>query len=788
MMKKYLFNLMIVLAFGLTIVGCSGDDNLTEVDYKRNAESIFGVNIAPNQDWQMAKTAVANITVNKTLGETYTVTVYSNNPLVDSVAYVLTRGTVENGETFTASFDYASALSSLYVGVTDKYGFSTYKIVPVENGMLTATFGESTAASHRSQSAPTVPGIEVPYDEAWVAAYCETATEPNSTNIADNYNNCYYERKQGTYVEPYVTYYAEFESKYPQANYGWDWSKAVAAAQADGWEHFDDLFNYVQDANWVLNFKITGTQKKYNGVISVLATEGYTDGVANGNQRTVVVTGTWHITDDQKVGSLGRVIVANGGKIDIANNKKLELVNEARLIVLPGGEITGGNIVVANGNASGMESYNGGTINVNKFNNNFGKFYNYGTFKTDIYGAGSQESNFYNHGKAIIGTTKENKTYISSNARFFNACQLRCKGDLNARNIEMGESSYMQVDGELMMSVSQDGTSDASYVGLASGALVKCTTLKNNGTSWTGPTGNDYAVVSIGKITYLNWAQDTHPLTYGYFENNIYVEIKDDTNFPEGNGWESWNAAYKFWKIVANGLGGETTPRGNGGVTKVESDSSGVEVIPADEDFTLGVRGCTPGYKGKGNGGNERSQVYTYAFEDTFMGDYDMNDVVIQVWNDETNSSKLKVKLCCTGASFNLYVYLRIGDTDVALFGGREVHAVLAGTAGKFINTGTGEKFENKDAAITTIDKPAGFSFNTADFWIKSPQGNIHWLSTREESAIGNAPYGVMIPTEWAWPKEWTPVNQAYEQFAAFAAGNSEGDLWYMTPSEGKTY
>ena len=118
-----------------------------------------------------------------------------------------------------------------------------------------------------------------------------------------------------------------------------------------------------------------------------------------------------------------------------------------------------------------------------------------------------------------------------------------------------------------------DGTGDATYVGLASGALVKCGTLYNNGTSWTGPTSGYAALEITDKITYLNWEQDA-PWTGGYFENNIYVKSATWDNVTDGNGYHQTDASdtynhsisiaeYKFFNIIANCTG-------RTGVTKVD--------------------------------------------------------------------------------------------------------------------------------------------------------------------------------------------------------------------------
>ena len=68
---------------------------------------------------------------------------------------------------------------------------------------------------------------------------------------------------------------------------------------------------------------------------------------------------------------------------------------------------------------------------------------------------------------------------------------------MRIRNYEGIQGSALICDGELMLSGSEDGTTDASYVGLQAGALVKCGTPYNNGTSWGGATHSGYAVLDI---------------------------------------------------------------------------------------------------------------------------------------------------------------------------------------------------------------------------------------------------------------------------------------------------
>ena len=552
---------------------------------------------------------------------------------------------------------------------------------------------------------PSCPGIDKPYDEAWVANYCKTAKEPNSTNVAYNHDNGYYQGgtvtiskepvmpafTESTYLSQTVKYNLPDDDPdkvwyktnletllndywaYPQSATSYynnqdaqnyinsrnahidlflnivkvltegnrlDW--ITITQQPTKGEYTTTGGTWVADENFVTNFKITGT---WNGGISVAGSEGYLpDHVTRSNaERTIVVTGTWNITEDQRIGEFGKIIIANGGTVNVAEGKTLNMVNQARLVVLPGGKLTGaGKVEVNNGNAEGLENYNGGIIDVATFNNNFGKFYNYGEFLVSEYHGGAAESNFYNHNLAAIDHFAG--TGSTANARVFNKCQFYVKNNARIRNYEGVSGSALIVDGQLMFSSSEDGTGGPTTVGLAAGALVKCNTLYNNGTSWVGPNGGGYAALEItDKIEYLNWEQDA-PENGGFFANNIFVKAGTWTNVPDGNGYhqtdpsDEYNhslsiAEYKFKNIVANCAG-------NGNVTIVEDGN--YEEILADDSFSLGKKGCTPGFKRlRDESGTEEKEeerlmeqgrVFCEDLGQVSNRDLDYNDVVFDAW------------------------------------------------------------------------------------------------------------------------------------------------------------
>ena len=560
-------------------------------------------------------------------------------------------------------------------------------------------FGSATTrgwAFTRSMSNPTVATISQPYDEAWVANYLETAKEPTSTNVEDDYDNSYYQGGSITVTtevvlpsfnwgpkpnnaaynggsqctdaekEFYTNYWTPLLNEYNNASLEYSPAdrkiithnakidkfynlyNAVVGAGFSVSDWFTDLTmptkgaytvtdgSWVSDETYVLNFKITGT---WEGNIRV----------AGNGERTIVIGngGIWYINDkDQTIGGDAKVIIASGGTLHITSGNTLNLVNQARLVVLPGGSIEGdGNIAVTNGNATGYENYNGGTISIGgTFNNNFGKFFNYGTFDVANYasggsGEGERTNGFYNHGVAVIGNANAD---ICRNARIYNACQFYVKGDMQAYILEETQGASFLVDGELRFNGGNDGTNDPTYVALGAGALVKCGTLWNQGATWYGPTTGGYAVLSTGQVVYLNWDATTGA---GYFHNNLYIELKDGgTNDPEGNGNHENNneaeypyrANYKVFELLAVG-----------NVTKItETNNASDNLIPASENFVKGVSGCTPGYNGvpetEPGGGDDETTVRVVLKEcgrifcedlgNVTNKDMDYNDVVFDAW------------------------------------------------------------------------------------------------------------------------------------------------------------
>lgn len=645
-------------------------------------------------------------------------------------------------------------------------------------------FGSDKAAT-RSVNNPECPDITQPYDEAWVTSYLATAKEPNAENTTDNYDNTTYAiNYDGEGGANSIDWNNSDQVREREYFFKLSWEEQISWALANK----PNWLTYNQDETYVTNFKITGT---YNGYINVAASEGIQ---YPGSERTIVVTGTWNMTEDQRIGSYGKIIIANGGTLNVAENKFLNMVNEARLVVLPGGRLTGeGKVEINNGTAEGLEAYNGGTIDVAKFNNNFGKFYNYGKFLVNEYDAGATESNFYNHGLVNIDHTGN-----TPNARIFNNCQFYVQHDARLRNYEGVNGSALIVGGQLMPFGSADGTTIPSFVSLAAGALVKCGSLYN-GSSWVGPTDGGYAALEIvNQIDYMTWVQDS-PQTAGYFANNIYVKCGTWENDPTGQGkhydgpisteWDQINydesrAEYKFWSVAANCTG-------NGNVTKVvESDNV---VWPADDDFILGEDGCTPGFTGDVPPEDppiivdDADEIVVLAEDltiDDVKPDFDFNDVVFKVtqYKSGAKSGQVWVTLLAAGGTLPLTV------------DGHEVHE-------EFANANP-----DKTILVTTMintAKNGHTAYKTASFQVTNPRGsniqeianNIPVVVTKFGEQIllvaptGGVPSKIAVKTDFltdpkmGWCDERKDIDEKYNVqgtplFKSYVRGELD-DNWY---------
>lgn len=171
-------------------------------------------------------------------------------------------------------------------------------------------------------------------------------------------------------------------------------------------------------------------------------------------------------------------------------------------------------------------------------------------------------------------------------------------------------------------------------------------------------------------------------------------------------------------------------------------------------------------------------QVFTFCFEDTPKGDYDLNDVVIKAVRNSETSVTYYIAAC--GAHDSIFVK---NINQGSIKDNVEVHAMFDVPTKTFINTQSGSV---RDPISVTVPVDEKFSFQneaTRPYVFDATIGN-----TVKVSLAGEDPHGIMLPFDFAYPLEKVPVSQAYEQFNNWAKESITSTDWYAYPNDSKVY
>lgn len=170
-------------------------------------------------------------------------------------------------------------------------------------------------------------------------------------------------------------------------------------------------------------------------------------------------------------------------------------------------------------------------------------------------------------------------------------------------------------------------------------------------------------------------------------------------------------------------------------------------------------------------------QIYTFCFEDTELGDYDLNDVVIKA--QRINDTQVRYELYACGAYDELYVK----NVDSA-WENTEIHALFGKEPKTYINTESSEK----KITTKTITKTVS---NTFTFLDKNCQPYIYDKTsgkTIKLSEKGQDPHGIMIPSDFKYPLEKVCIKDAYKEFNNWGQNSVSYTNWYTKPVSGKVY
>ena len=171
--------------------------------------------------------------------------------------------------------------------------------------------------------------------------------------------------------------------------------------------------------------------------------------------------------------------------------------------------------------------------------------------------------------------------------------------------------------------------------------------------------------------------------------------------------------------------------------------------------------------------------TYTFCFEDTKKGDYDLNDIVIKA--KRINKTTVEYSIVACGA----YDGLCVRNINAGVIQDNvEIHSLFGVGAKQFVNTESGAE---KHAAITA-QKTVSESFSFLD---AENQPFIYDLTTNlaiKLSTKGQDPHGIMIPFDFKYPVEKVCIKDAYTEFNNWGSNPILSTNWYTKPVDGKVY
>ena len=465
--KVFTFSL---LASSISFISCvDNEKNLFDADQlKQIYEETFPVkNIDPDGDWTMSRSVTAHVSVNGDQGVDYKIQIFDADPLSPgSTAKLLVEGTVNQSTTLNVVMDCATALDKVFVARIDEHKRYLVQPTAIENGTVTAHFGDKGTPTRSISRAVTtsIPVMEAPYTADFISAKKVTATVVQagwdlgaSSGWAGNYK------------------------EYPVFTESERWFK-------------------IQEGTFKAGFSATGNRDGEISAVKVIVPQG----------------STWVIENSNQFSDITEIIVENGGKIEVAKNGSLVLTQASYITVMQGGSIVGDRGIQITNSSAGRTNYNAGTIDCDFLKIDGGgsgvDFVNYGTLKLNSYNASTNGTTLINHGTIEVENIDGN-----NNTNIKNGCYLKA-GKLQFGTLVMGNTSEA-ICKELT------GNGNDNNIVMEAQSILTCTGKANLFRTVTGPTQGT-ALLRIHTIDNTSGlAYSNSKVT-----NNIICEITDQTS------------------------------------------------------------------------------------------------------------------------------------------------------------------------------------------------------------------------------------------------------------------
>lgn len=421
-MKKTFFkSILCASLFVGALTSCNEVEDLYNPALVREkAKQALGLDIAPDQDWNMTSIVTANITLNEDALSDYSFRIYTANPTSNANAVILAEESVKTDTNGKASasfkFEMPSYLKLVYVARVDSHGRRMIGISNVQDGVVSKAFGESSLASTKAITDYELPTMDAPYTKDEINSLIASSTDINNIELYDNKIRII--------------------------------------------------------GNVVVNSSVNGTID-FNAFYYFGASNP-----AKGSNKLIINNGvTVEITNTQFSGM--DIIVTEGATLKV--NGLIKMQNNARIIIMEGGNVINEYDAAAQDNEQNVNInysdgsvliYNAGSMNIGLFNaSNGGKFYNAptGVLKAKTINFSNANDELYNWGKIDAGKIVGNYGGGEGQGILHNGCLIRCD-----------ETKVLQLNLSANSAIEIDYVSANAYY-LREYSIVRATTIAANG-------------------------------------------------------------------------------------------------------------------------------------------------------------------------------------------------------------------------------------------------------------------------------------------------------------------
>ena len=778
-MRNFFLKGVAALTMGLAMTACTKDFNYEQEEQQAsidNAQQTLGFYIPDNQDWVLSTTATATFNI-KGLSDDATVYVFSNNPYADGYGSVLASGQTTGTTTTLSGFRIPQHLKMVYVGLKESDGNMLYKYVDVENGQINASYDFSTTAEARTRSitvnGDTYGAFNFPSNNELTSAF-PTSIPANADEVSELetlYKGKTVETQYGTTTmwDLYAIYVNRIKAGYN-----------LKITQTGTFELGGTYQNIVD-----------GVPQLYNVYVNV---DGNVTIRRNGSTHFNLYILRGNVTLESNYGEqAGSISVAAGATLNdqrnsIAANQGIKMYNRGTINATntEGYDIGNLSTIYNEGdfNISGPMSYSPGSAHTSYFIN-MGDDANITAPSMTL----NSSCNFYNSGKVNI----TNETFVTqSNIYWINNGYYETGSiEFSAWNSTFYNYCQLFVHGQAYMHDGQFNLKSGSY------AEIETAIVNNFQINMYGNTGLNIK----GDNSWLGQGDNTYQGFKAYGENN-YVRLGGTTSVDQHH--LTLVAEGKIFIGFNNLYAPNNDNPYDGPYVDLRENTKRVDFSELNPVYNETDCGATWTANPQIDTPVVENQTWTYAFEDNKTRcDFDMNDVVIQVRENEENENELIVTLVAAGCEYDNYVWL--GNNIINWPNGKEVHDAFGINHGVMVNTGNG-KGVDLDPVSITIPKPANFDFQNPGFKIRAFKINsdptnednarssfVEIVQEGNPSGLPQAPVGIAIPDKWKWPKERVNITNAYEGFIAWGSQDNlalraEDGGWYKEPAANSVY